>query len=108
MDDRQFQIWAYSVSHQSLLLRSPKAADKGSRIDVLFKGVARLHIPTTIVGMQIEAATIAPVAGTESFAQDLVRWNIVCAHETGFVDAVAVFAHEDELEFFDPSPMWAF
>ncbi len=37
--DRRFQLWAYTVSHGSLLLRSTKTDDEPTRVDVLFRNV---------------------------------------------------------------------
>ena len=62
--NRYFQLWRYSVSHSSLLLRSVKldtsddaelAAmghtiyEHPSRIDILFKGVDGLHLVDTFL-----------------------------------------------------------
>jgi hypothetical protein len=52
--DRRFQLWSYRVSHSQLLLRSVKDAEHTSRIDVLFKGVDALDLPTRLDGLVIE------------------------------------------------------
>jgi hypothetical protein len=51
---RRYQLWQYSVSHGQLLLRSPKDATHGTRVDVLFSGVRSLNLPTLIDGLSIE------------------------------------------------------
>lgn len=103
--DRRFELWAYSVSHQSLLLRSTRVDGTGSRIDVLFKGVTRLSLPTTLDALSIEpdpkSPSIPPLGGEETN-----RWVLVSRSGRGFIDAVTAAIHEDELEFFAPTPLW--
>src|SRR4051794_7357175 len=52
--DRHFQIWRYEVGHAQLLLRSVKDDHHASRIDVLFKTVKAIDLPTRFDGLQIE------------------------------------------------------
>lgn len=54
---RKFRIWAYSVSHSFLLLRSTYNPDEerhGYNIDIEFAGVDYLDIPATLQGIVIE------------------------------------------------------
>jgi len=53
---RSFAIWAYTVSHSQLLLRT-RTADGRSRIDVLFKPVAAMKIRANYRGLSIRSAT---------------------------------------------------
>ena len=99
---RTFQVWAYSVSHQSLLLRSTRENPHPTRVDVLFKGVARLSLPTTLTELAIQQAD--ETTGDQD--QPTTRWAIAGSGEHGFVDALSAFIHEDELEFHDASPLW--
>ena len=48
---RRFQIWLYSVSHGQLLLRSNRSGEFSTRIDVLFKNVAAIELPTAFDGL---------------------------------------------------------
>jgi hypothetical protein len=50
LGERRFQMWAYSVSHSLLLLRSVKTAVHSSRIDLLFTGVSFIQpsVPTYV------------------------------------------------------------
>ncbi|GAA3126895.1 hypothetical protein GCM10017600_47410 [Streptosporangium carneum] len=41
---REFQVWHYSVSHSTLLLRSVRVDGFTTRIDVLFAGVELMRI----------------------------------------------------------------
>lgn len=52
--ERPFQMWRYSVGHSMLLLRSTKDEQHDTRVDVLFKRVERLDLPTVCQGLTIE------------------------------------------------------
>jgi hypothetical protein len=87
---RRFQMWRYEVGHKQLLLRSVKREGATSRVDVLFKNVHAVHLPTSMDGLTI-------VRSGERFALSGSDWN-------GHVDAGACFVAEDDGEYFDPSP----
>jgi hypothetical protein len=107
--DRRFQIWNYTVSHCSLLLRSTKSADSGTRIDVLFKGVKEFHLPTSFTGLSITEASEADVRQlcslrkSPSFDKDVKVFKVQGTDFVGYVAALIVFCHEDEGEYHDPS-----
>ena len=50
---RGFQMWLYEVGHSQLLLRSVKDDAHSTRVDILFKSVDSLHLPTNMVGLTI-------------------------------------------------------
>ncbi|MGW2522280.1 hypothetical protein ACWC09_35780 [Streptomyces sp. NPDC001617] len=52
--EQTFQVWAYSLSHSQLLLRS---ALDGPRIDVLFKPVVAIQTGLVYDGLVIRCAT---------------------------------------------------
>ncbi|MFD5780522.1 hypothetical protein [Streptomyces sp. NPDC126933] len=54
--DRAFKVWAYSLSHSQLLLRSAPV-DGGPRIDVLFKPVEAIRTGMVYDGLVIRCAT---------------------------------------------------
>jgi hypothetical protein len=54
--DRSLTVWAYTVSHSQLLLRT-RAADGQPRIDVLFKPVEAMKVRTDYEGLTIRCAT---------------------------------------------------
>ena len=58
---RFFQLWSYSVSHSELLFRSAKSIEYPTRIDVFFKGVKEIHLPTTSNGLSITEASDADI-----------------------------------------------
>jgi hypothetical protein len=88
--DRHFQIWRYEVGHAQLLLRSVKGDRHASRIDVLFKAVKAIDLPTKFDGLQIER-------DGDQYAVSGVGWS-------GGVIAGACFQAEDAGEYYDPSP----
>ena len=89
--ERRFQVWKYTVSHSMLLLRSTKTDQHPTRIDVLFKPVKRLDIPTVFDGLTVERS------GEDLFTLSGAGWS-------GTVEAVTMALAEDEGEYFDESP----
>jgi hypothetical protein len=105
---RVFRPWLYTVSHSTLLLRSIKEPGVLTRIDLVFKPVRYLMIPTTLDGLdlyQVEpreldaelAASIGPIDSNDrlfALAGPTGRWWIV--------SGVAAW-HEDDGSDFGPS-----
>lgn len=105
---RQYQIWEYTVGHRQLLLRSTKAADQPTRIDVLFKNVAAIHLPASWEGLTISEASEResgdlklPVTVTNR--RDRKVFIIRGANFVGYVVAGVMAWHEDEGEYHDAS-----
>lgn len=107
--NRRFQIWKYTVGHSQLLLRSTKCAESPTRVDVFFKGVREIHLPTVFAGLAMAEADAADIEdlcilrrhlpatdGTKAF-------RIQGADFVGYVLAIVVAYHEDEGEYDDPS-----
>jgi hypothetical protein len=61
--ERSFAVWAYTVSHSQLLLRTRTAGGQ-PRIDVLFKPVEAMKIRTDFDGLVIRCATPAGRTGS--------------------------------------------
>lgn len=90
--DRTFQIWRYTVGHGQLLLRSTKEeGGPTTRVDILFKGVDWIDMPTRTNGLRIEPN------GEHSFSVSGEGW-------TGRVAAGGGWAREDDGSYADPSP----
>lgn len=51
---RRFQVWEYTVSHGSLLVRSPKNQQVENNVDVVLTGVEYLAVPRVLDGLSIE------------------------------------------------------
>ena len=50
---RVFQIWDYSVSHGQLLLRSAKADEHATNIDIVFWGVRAINLDAVLKGVAL-------------------------------------------------------
>ena len=105
---RRFQMWAYAVGHSQILLRSPKSADSPTRIDVLFKNVAFICLPTMCDGLAVSEATMeeeTKLRSQLSLPRQVGRKLFVVsgADFTGYVVAGAVASYEDEREYDAPS-----
>lgn len=101
---RRFQIWTYTVSHGQLLLRSNKDSDNETRIDILFKDVAIVNLPTVLKNIDIKVAK--EFDKHNGFDQEILKWRSIfavnCDGFSGYVVAATIFLHEDEGEYYDP------
>jgi hypothetical protein len=105
--DRTFYLHAYYDGHDQLVVRSPRHEPNRQthekRIDILFKGVAHVDLPTTMPGLTLRRADATAWAtrlretgievepGTQVFIADAVRWS-------GFVAALAAYTADDDAE----------
>ena len=55
--DRKFKVWLYDIGHGQLLLRSTKDEHHSTQVDVLFKNVNLMHIPTLFSKLIISEMT---------------------------------------------------
>jgi hypothetical protein len=105
---RRFEVWLYIVSHGQLLLRSNRSEKFSTRIDVLFKDVAAMALPTAFDELSIaEVSTdVARDLNVQLGVWRLERRKVFAirgANFRGYVVAGAVFWHEDEGTHSDPS-----
>jgi len=105
---RHFQIWEYTVGHAQLLLRSPKTADLPTRIDVLFKNVGAIQLPTNLDSLRIsegiEGEGTGLALGTNAkITKDRKIFVVRGSDFVGYVIAGAMASHEDDGEYHDPS-----
>jgi hypothetical protein len=99
---RAFRVWRYSVSHSQLLLRSNRNdqiplsnnrfGEHSTRIEVLFKGVKSMEVPTSMKGLDIRKEG-------DIFRLRGVDWS-------GHIEALVMFSIEDEGHFYDPSSLF--
>ena len=107
--EREFQIWKYTVGHSQLLLRSTKAPNLPTRIDVLFKGVSEFHLPTTLSGLSVQEASddqirkLCSLRESSSFNHGVKVYTVKGTDFIGYVAALICACHEDEGEYHDPS-----
>jgi hypothetical protein len=105
-------MWAYTVSHKELLLRSRKDDEGGTRIDVLFKGVEALCLPTKLTNLAIREASDEEAAhGLGGLAAadptgELRVFLVQSAEGEGRVVALVMFYAEDDGWWHEPSPLW--
>ena len=68
--DRSFRLWEYRVSHDQLLVRSPKSETNSTNFDLIFVGVKYIELPALFSGLSIVSGT---AADTASFAEKTGR-----------------------------------
>jgi hypothetical protein len=107
--DREFQLWKYTVGHSQLLLRSTKSPEFPTRIDVFFKGVVEIQLPTHFRGLFLtegnedEIAKIHTSREQLSFKEGVKVFTVRGAGFFGYVAALVVATHEDKGEYYEPS-----
>lgn len=106
---RRFELWRYLVSHGQLLLRSNKGDGHARRIDILFKNVKRMDLPTLMDDVEITIATEdqVPAAardlGSHRAAGGGIVYRVAGRGFAGYVVAGFVGVVEDDGEFNEPS-----
>jgi hypothetical protein len=109
--DRPFQLWAYSVSHSQLLLRSPSDKEYRTRVDVLFKNVtamllretyARLRVRTSHAGE--ETSAIRGLCGIDPGKH--FTYYVIEGEPLSFVVAGSVGSVEDQGSYSDASSLF--
>ena len=105
---RHFQMWEFTVSHDSLLLRSTKGPTHPTRFEVLFKGVALINLPTSFDGLTISVASNQETSALAPQLGALLRHKqhlflIDGGTFSGHVIAGLVAWHEDQGEYHQPS-----
>lgn len=105
---RTFQLWSYTVSHGQLLLRSTKGDMHSSRVDVLFKNVAAVCLPTTCHNLTVEevgSQQVPPVGLEPKLLKGRKFFKVSCVGFSGYVIAGLLAWHEDNGEYHDPSAL---
>ncbi|MGC4119346.1 MAG: hypothetical protein QM765_33230 [Myxococcales bacterium] len=105
---RCFRLWLYTVSHRTLLLRSVKGKGATTRVDIIFKPVSQLRLPTELDGIRVRAvlpsgATPEVTALLEKCGPDEKLYSLSGDNLDGWVMAGMVAWHEDEGDYGDPS-----
>jgi hypothetical protein len=54
---RTVQVWSYTVGHSRLLLRATKDRDHPMRVEILFKAVAAMSVPTVMRELTVREAS---------------------------------------------------
>lgn len=109
--DRKFLIWKYSPSHSQLLLRSGKDDQHKTLIDILFKGVDLIHIPTHFHRFRIteiskeEFKALHLSIGSSDDLEDRY-FQVEGDGWKGFVVASSFFWIEEDAEYNDASRLF--
>jgi hypothetical protein len=107
-----FRVWAYTVGHGRLLLRSTKSAARDSQIDILFKGVSALRLPTSMRDFRVSSKEPSPdelnQLGFPSPApRDQKLFVLESTDSRAYVLALAMDADETKRDYHEPSPWMA-
>lgn len=103
--ERPFQLWAHTVSHSQLLLRSTKGDGRATRVDVVFVNVSAQLVhknyerPDVRLANDSEQKQIEYLTGLPSTPR--TQHFVLEGGPTSFVVAESVAAHEDRGEYFD-------
>lgn len=104
---RTFQIWLYKVGHKQLLLRSAKDNIHSTRVDIFFKNVSAINLPTTLLeGFEMSEATdddLRQFALRPDVVKSRKMYLITSPLSSGYVIAGLAEWHEDKLEYYDKS-----
>lgn len=106
LDDRTFKLWDYNVSHNQMLLRSPKTSTLPTNIDIVFVGVEYLELPTKIEGLtlvQPDAADRQRVVALGELAHGSEIFAIQARDCRHLVVAAAMRIYENDLDIFESS-----
>jgi hypothetical protein len=108
--DRTFKLWDYHVSHNHLLLRSPKSPGTNlnlpanTNVDIKFFGVSYLNIPTMLRGCSIVAANIEEITTIDALLpnrSDLDRIFIISSAGNRYLVVAASYEiSEKDLDIF--------
>lgn len=105
--NRRFRVWDYRVSHDQLLIRSPRSEHQTRNVDVLFAGVEYLELATMFEELEIAAPTNADLARVQAAHRpgvqlDYVRVLVSKGHRYVVV-AAGMEIEENELDLFESS-----
>jgi hypothetical protein len=105
--NRRFRIWEYRVSHDQLLVRSPRAERHPRNVDVIFVGVEYLELATMFEGLEIAEPTDADLAHVRAAYKAEVRPDyvrvLVSQGRRYLVVAAGMKIEENELDLFESS-----
>jgi hypothetical protein len=107
----QFGLVLYYQHHGVLLLRSGDRGDGGPRrIDLLFRGVVWMSIPSWFGDFEIDQCLIDEVIdyippGLRGKAQSRKVFRLDIDGTPHYIIAGSAFASSDDRSYFDPSPL---
>jgi len=93
--DRDFRVWDYNVSHDQLLIRSPKTPDRPTNIDIVFVGVRYMDIPTHFQCLEVSEG--------ESLPENTRAYTLFDGQGQHRIEAVAMTVLENKLDYVQSS-----
>ncbi len=107
---RMVQVWSYTVGHSRLLLRATKDRENPTRVDILFKNVATMSLPSVMHQLAVRQAS--PLEQEEilstievDHSEDRRYFILEGPGFAGWVVAGVMVTVEDEGEYYEPSPL---
>lgn len=109
MTTRTFSLWNYVISHDRMLIRSPKNQNYTHNIDILFLGVYYLNLPTMMKGLTIYQADTEHISAIETLLNinllksSLSLFIVESNNHTYQIVAAKMHIEKNELGFFESS-----
>ena len=104
---RHFTLFSYRGERGELLIRSRKSSEFPTRLDVLITDVSALEIRCWSDGLTIEETDIQNIRGKGSRPQEIAEgrraFSVTGTEWSGFNVGGAVYTHEDDRHWTDPS-----
>ena len=104
----RFKWWEYNVSHGQLLIRGPKTNERPTQVDILFKSVTLVNLPTYFDDICIYHSDKFKLSEYRKYTEVSreiyrIRWS----DGEGYVIAIAMFHDESDREFHEESPLFS-
>lgn len=106
----EFVILDYSLSHSQLLIRSKKNKNREYNIDIIFKGVLLLFLPSNIMGVEISLIRLSDIqeylSKNYSFKdnKDYKVFSLMNSEGKGyFVNAMCFGVYHNKLDILETS-----
>jgi hypothetical protein len=104
---RSFRLWDFRVSHDQLLLRSPKTKDIATNSDIAFVGVEYVELPTLLNDAALDEAGDDDIRRAElALGKTVPRSRVFvlkCGERRYLVVAAAMKSFENDLDLFESS-----
>jgi hypothetical protein len=105
--NRNFRLWDFRVSHDQLLLRSPKNTENPKNLDVAFVGVEYVELPTKLKDLTVGEAGDDDFRRADLGVGKAVPRDQVFVIESGgrrhVIVAAAMKVFENDLDRFESS-----
>jgi hypothetical protein len=104
--DREFQLWAYTVSHGRIMFRSVRDSNHSTRIDIVFFDVQRMEINTMLRGFELYEETSSTYKGSAAPPGAMRQYRIVTREGEATIAALNVAFEETTRGYEEPSDLW--